>query len=446
MWKKVLLIVPPTGKYIREERCQTPIEEMHTIALRPPMDLLYLAGALKKEGAICEIRDYPAHDSVWDNLRHDIKKLVPNALIISITTPTLEDDLIAARIAKEIDPGIVTISKGAHFTHFDVETLNAHPELDVVMRGEYEQTVRELAQEWPLDQIAGITCRNESGEITRTANRPFIADLDTIPFPARDLVDNALYFRPDTGAAQATIVTSRGCPHPCVFCLAGQVAGKKPRTRSPQNVMAEIRECVEKHGISDFLFRSDLFTANCQWVRELCQAITESGLEISWSCNSRVDTIDEDTLRVMKSAGCWLIAFGVESGSPEMLKKMRKAISLEHAEESLRLCRKTGIKSSVYFVIGLPWETRKTFDESVRFAKKLDPDFLEVFFAYPFYGTEFYTIAVKEGLLQERELPTRDTITPPRQACISQKRNWPDCERSSYVLSICVHDSFCGHC
>ncbi|MFH1741404.1 MAG: radical SAM protein [bacterium] len=404
MWTKALLIVPPTGKYIREERCQTPLDEMHTIALRPPMDLLYMAGALEKKGVVCQIRDYPAIEVSWDSFRRDIVDFQPDALVLSITTPTLSEDLIAARIAKEINPAIITISKGAHFSQLDLEALEQHPRLDIAIRGEYEETICDLAAEEPLSEIPGITHRAD-GQPVRTPDRPFIADLDRIPFPARHLIDNRLYFRPDTGALQATIVTSRGCPYPCVFCLAGHVAGKKARVRSPENVIAEIRECIDRHGIRDFLFRSDLFTANRKWVLDLCAAIRELGVTISWSCNSRVDTIDEEILDAMKAAGCWLIAFGVESGSPALLEKMRKATNLDVAEQSLRLCRKAGIKSSIYFVIGLPWETRETFEESVRFAKRIDPDFLEVFFGYPFYGTEFYSVAVQEGLLKEGELP-----------------------------------------
>ncbi len=363
-----------------------------------------MAGALEDSGVECHIRDYPALDGTWEDLRSDLTELRPDALLISITTPTLAGDLNAAAIAKEIDPEIRTISKGAHFFHQDIETLSKHPELDLVMRGEYEGTVVELAQEKPLPEIPGITYQGPEGPV-RTANRAFTQNLDSLPFPARHLVDNSAYFRPDTGDPQATIITCRGCPYPCVFCLAGDVAGKKVRLRSPENVLAEIRQCVERHDIRDFLFRSDLFTANRKWVLDLCKAIIESGLDISWSCNSRVDTIDEDMLRTMKSAGCWLIAFGVESGSADLLKRMKKGTDLPAAESAIHACRSIGIKTSVYFVIGLPWETRQTFEESVQFAKDLNPDFLEVFYAYPFYGTEFYRVAVEEGLLRDGEIP-----------------------------------------
>jgi len=403
-WKKAYLIVPPTGKYIREERCQTPLEDLHTIALRPPMDLLYMAAVLEQTGVECRVRDFPALDLNWDDFSAEIREFQPDSLILSITTPTLESDLKAALTAKEIDPRIITVTKGAHFIELDRQTLEHYPQLDLVMRGEYEETVSELAQGIPWNRIDGITYRHNN-EIVRNANRDFIRDIGSIPFPARHLADNSRYIRPDTEEMQTTIVTSRGCPFPCVFCLAGAVSGKSVRNRPVENVVAELKECVERHNIRDFLFRSDLFTANKRWVMELCQTIRKEGLKIQWSCNSRVDTIREEVLREMKAAGCWLISFGVESGDEEMLVKMRKQVDFSTIKPAIQTCRQVGIKSSVYFLIGLPWENRETFERSKRFAIKLDPDFIEFFYTYPFYGTEFYDEAVKEGLLQKGELP-----------------------------------------
>ena len=154
MWRNVFLIVPPTGKYIREERCQTPLDEMHTIALRPPMDLLYMAGALEKMGVTCRIRDYLAMDRSWDEFRREFLDFQPDALILSVTTPTLNEDLEAARIAKELNPAVVTVSKGAHFFQLDLQTLERYSELDIAIRGEYEEKVCDLAGERPEEAAA----------------------------------------------------------------------------------------------------------------------------------------------------------------------------------------------------------------------------------------------------------------------------------------------------
>lgn len=411
MREKALLIVPPTGKYIREDRCQTPIEEFQTIALRPPIALMYLAAVLEQKGVACLLKDYPAEDVGWEGFRRDLGDFLPDMLIVSMTTPSLEKDVEACRIAKSEIPHCLTVGKGAHFNFSDLESLAKYPELDVVLRGEYEQTIGELAHAEDLSSVAGISFQY-NGVPMRNADRPLIDDLDQLPYPARHLSRNDLYIRPDTGAMQTTVVTSRGCPSKCVFCLAPVISGSKVRRRSPENIVGELKECVEQHGIRSFLFRSDLFTAHRSWVMELCQLIIEENLQIEWSCNSRVDTIDRERLKAMKEAGCWLIAFGVETGSEDMLQHMRKNASLERARDAIRLCRQQGIKSSVYMLVGLPWETEESFKQTADFAVELSPDFLEVFYAYPFQGTELYEIALREGLLEPGQFPVDSYSRP----------------------------------
>ena len=300
---------------------------------------------------------------------------------------------------------ILTIAKGAHFNTLGVQSLEKYPDLDAVLRGEYEETCREIAEGKPLDQITGVTRRNGTGEVIENPPRPLIAEVDSIAFPARHLANNSLYVRPDNGAMQTTIVTNRGCPFHCIYCLANQVSGTRNRYRSVENVMAELRDCIENHGIRSFLFRSDLFTQNKKWVRELCQAILDEGLEIDWACNSRVDTLSADMLGWMKKSGCWIIAFGVESGDQETLDAIDKAAKVEDSYEAIRLTREAGIKSSVYLLMGLPWDTHESIDELMRYARKLDPDVLEIFYAYPFPGTPLYEICVKEGLLEDGAIP-----------------------------------------
>jgi len=403
--KRFLLIVPPTGKYIREDRCQTPIEKLKTVALRPPIDLMYAAAGLESGGAECRLVDFPAENRSWADFRKILQEFSPDALLISITTPSLERDLEAAALAREIIPDIFTIAKGAHFNTLDVKTLEEHPELDAVLRGEYEITCRELAEGRKPEEIKGMTFRNGEGKIRQNPSRPFCDDLDQLPFPARHLVKNELYLRPDTGKPQTTIVTNRGCPFSCIFCLANQVAGRKNRVRSHENILAEIEECIQRYNIRNFLFRSDLFTASRKWVMDLCDEIIRRDLDITWACNSRVDTIDGEILRKLKAAGCWLIAFGVESGDQEILDRMNKKLKLDEVRKALELTRRSGILSSIYFLFGLPWDSPRVFETDLSFAKELDPDFLEIFYVYPFPGTRLYEIAVKAGLLQEGEIP-----------------------------------------
>ncbi len=396
---RVLCAVPPTGKFIREDRCQTPIDKLKTVALRPPIDLLYAAASLEGAGCAVKVKDYPGEDEEWADMERDLREYKPDALLLSITTPSLELDLKAAALAKRVDPNIVTMAKGAHFNTLDEKALAEHPDLDIVLRGEYEHTVRELGEGRPTAEVAGITWRPEPGKILRNPDRGFEQELDRIAFPARHLANNALYTRPDTGEKQTTLVTNRGCPFHCIYCLANQVSGTKNRYRSVENVVAEIRECVERHGIRNFLFRSDLFTQNKKWVIRLCQEILAAGLDIEWACNSRVDTLTPEALEWMKKAGCWIVAMGVESGDQETLDRIEKQAKVEDAYKAVAMLREAGIKSSVYLLMGLPWDTPALIEKQVAFAKDLKPDFLEIFYAYPFPGTKLYDICVSEGLI-----------------------------------------------
>ncbi|MBN1902316.1 radical SAM protein [Candidatus Sumerlaeota bacterium] len=410
--KRILLIVPPTGKYIREDRCQTPIEKLKTVALRPPIDLMYAAAGFESAGCLCRLTDFPAERKNWNDLKNILREFSPDILVISITTPSLARDVEAAAIAKDIKREIITIAKGAHFNTLDVESLELYPMLDCVLRGEYELTCGEIGEGRPFGEIKGVSYRKKDGEIIRNPDRPFCDDLDIIPFPSRSIVKNEIYIRPDTGETQTTVVTNRGCPYHCIFCLSNQVAGSRNRVRSHENILAEIEECIEKFNIRNFLFRSDLFTANKKWVMELCGKIVKNRFKISWACNSRVDTIDAELLSAMKSAGCWLIAYGVESADQEILDKMNKKIKLEDTYKALRLTRESGIKSSIYFLFGMPWDSEETFQKNLRAAKALDPDFLEIFYVYPFPGAPLYDLAVREGLLKEGEIPANAYDSP----------------------------------
>ena len=403
--RKVLLAVPPTGLYIREDRCQTPIEHMTTVALRPPIDLLYAAAMFERGGAECRLVDYPGEGLDADRFEADVRAFEPDLVLLSVTTPGLEDDMrVAARI-KQAFPSTVVAAKGAHFNVLDREALERYEGLDLALRGEFEEACQELAAGRPWPEIAGLTYRDPDGELVRTADRPFIQNLDALPFPARRLANNDLYVRPDTGEPQTTLVTNRGCPYNCIFCLANQVAGCNNRKRSVGGIVAEIEECVERHGIRNFLFRSDLFTADRQWLLELCAAIRERGLDVAWSCNSRVDTIDEEMLAQMRAAGCWIVAFGIESGDQALLDRMGKRTTLGKAREAMAMTRRAGVLSSVYFLIGSPWETRETLRANERFAAELDPDVLEIFYIYPFPGTPLYDEVVRLGLLAPGEIP-----------------------------------------
>jgi anaerobic magnesium-protoporphyrin IX monomethyl ester cyclase len=400
---KVFLLNPPTGRYMRSDRCQAPVDSRVAEEARPPMDLAYMAAVVARQGGECMIKDYPMQAKGWGRVAGDIASFMPDLVVVSVTTPTFEHDLRACDIAKKINPLIRTIAKGAHFLVFDKEVLSRFSNLDLVIRGEPEITLSELASGKEYSQIPGITFRKGS-LIVRNSDRPFLDDLDALPFPARDLLDNTLYRTPDTQQPIAFITTSRGCPGRCVFCAAELVAGHTIRARKVDAVLREIRECLERYHIGNFFFSADTFTWDKKWVIELCKGIVQQGLKIRWGANSRVDTLDEELVIWMKRAGCYVIGFGAESGSQPMLDKMKKGITVAQTAGAVNICRKHGMDTFLIFVIGLPWEDKDTIARTLEFVRNSRAAFIEVNIAYPLPGTEYYDTAKKENLFDESDL------------------------------------------
>ncbi|MBI4042667.1 MAG: methyltransferase domain-containing protein, partial [Deltaproteobacteria bacterium] len=404
--ERVLLIYPPTGVYLRDDRCQAPVEGLTAQPNREPLDLGYMAATLEKNGCTCRIEDYAAQKATWNEYRTGLAQFKPDMLVLSITTPTLDRDLLAAKAAKEENPDVLTVAKGAHFAERDIETLERYPYLDVAIRGECEFAIVDIAnahKKGDFKEVLGITYR-QNGTIVRNSPRPPLDYLDLFPFPARHLIDHKLYTAPDTGEPIAMIYTGRGCPHRCIYCAVTVASGYKLRQRSPANIVAELKECVEVHGIRDFFFRADTFTMHKEWTVEICRQIIDAGLKIRWGSNSRVDTIDEERLFWMKKAGCWVIGFGFESGNQEMLDKMKKNATLEDARQAVKHCKKYGVRVYGLFLLGLPWESRQTAMETIHFAQELNPDFADFNIAYPLPSTEFYQVARDAELFDEDKL------------------------------------------
>ena len=392
--KRILLIYPPSPVMNREDRCQQPTKELVVIPPLPPTDLMYLAAVAEQEGLEAKIVDY----SQGGDLEKDLKEFKPDYIVANVATPTFKNDISVMTIAKEICPDIVTIAKGAAFLTVAFEVMYFQKDLDIIICGEPEETLKEIVRGNPFESIKGIYYRDDI-RVKFTGARPFIEDLDNLPFPARHLVDNNLYRRPDNNKVQAVIKVSRGCPFHCFFCLATPVSGAKVRKRSPENIVAEIRECVEKYGITNFVFWSDIFNIDKEWTLDLCQKIIDSGLKITWSANTRADTADEEMAQKMYESGCRLVSIGVESGSQEMLDKIGKKITLDDVRLTVKIFKKAGIKIYNYFVIGLPWEDEDTVEDTIDFAIELDSDFISFYTATPLPGTRFYDYAKANRLI-----------------------------------------------
>jgi anaerobic magnesium-protoporphyrin IX monomethyl ester cyclase len=411
--ERVLLAYPPTGLFVRDDRCQVPVESTSAQPNKPPLDLALFAAVLEQQGIACRIMDGPAEGLGWNDFEDLVRSFRPQMLIVGVTTPTLRRDVDAFRVAKRIDPTILTVAKGGTFSGSADEAFAMCPELDVALRGEAEPTVVELALRKPVAFTKGIVYR-DGAKLVTTVDRPPLEpdELDALPLPARHLLKNELYRTPDTNEPLAMIDTGRGCPHACVFCLVAAVSGKKLRLRSPARIVDEMEACVRVHGIRNFFFRADTFTFDEPWTIAVCQEILARGLRVRWGSNSRVDTISAERLRWMKKAGCYVIGFGVESGSQESLDRMKKRATLDEARTAMRLCREFGIRSYGMFIIGLPWETRLDVEATIAFMRELDPDFVDVNVMYPLKGTAYYDDALAAGLFDPKDLFDGDYAHP----------------------------------
>ncbi|MFY9398884.1 MAG: radical SAM protein [Desulfomonilia bacterium] len=358
-----------------------PLEE----APSPPLGLSYVAAACEAAGARVRILDYIVSKYTPEKLASALDAFQPQVVGTNSVTMNFPQAIGIIRDVKRYDHRIVTMMGGPHVS-FDVEnTLRNFPELDLIVVGEGEHTLAELVPildepgEW--EKVRGIAFRKD-GVPFRTPARPLIEDLDSLPFPSRHLLPISRYL---ALGYPVSLITSRGCPNRCIFCLGRRMVGQKGRFRSPKLVVDEIEQVLAL-GFTRINIADDLFTASKQRVFALCEEILKRGVRFEWSAFARVNTVDREILQIMKQAGCDAISFGIESGNPGMLKTIKKGITIEQAREATRLCKEAGITTHASFMVGLPGETPETLADTARLAEELD-----IFYGYhmlaPFPGT-----------------------------------------------------------
>ena len=375
----------------------------------PPLGLAYVAAALEKAGFHVEMLDnYQLKKSI-EYVKSEVKRHKPEIVGITCSSVTYERCIETAKAVKEVVPSCKVVVGGWHPTYVP-ESMLQHPEIDYVIMGEGERAMVELAtkivrkDDSTIKEIPGIALRNE-GKIVKKSPE-FISDLDKIPYPARHLLPMNLYDR-TIGYLNVepadTMNVIRGCPYNCAYCETSKLWGKTCRAFSPSRVVGEISHLVETYGSKGVYFLGDNFTINKERTREICKLIKESNLDIEWVCDTRVDLISQELLREMKDAGCRTIFFGVESGSPRILDKINKRISLQQFVDGFKLCREEGIQIACSFILGIPGETVKEMEATFRFAKKLDPDWctFEIYIACP--DSALYQEIMQKGLYDRKE-------------------------------------------
>lgn len=394
---KTLFINPPIRNLVQAE---TPRFVTTERGYSPPLGLIQIATCINQS------RDHEAHilDAQvlglnFDEMKEEIKKINPDVLGMSAITFTLLDSLYIAEIAKEVNPEIKVILGGPHPTLFPYETIK-QANVDIVVVGEGEITFQELINSLDngkkLKDIDGIFFK-ENGRIIKTKPREFIKNLDDLPISDRTLTPYKKYFSVlSKRNPLTTAVTSRGCSYKCTFCDRPQAGGKTWRARSPKLVVDEMEECSNL-GIKEILFYDDTWTMHMKRAEEICKEIISRKLDISWDIRTRVDRVDYNLLRLMKKAGCGRVNFGVESGTEYGLMKVKKEVDLKTVERAFKLCREEGMDSLAYFMFGLPGETKEQMLETIKFAKKIKPDFCHFTVLTPFPETGIWRDLLAQG-------------------------------------------------
>jgi radical SAM superfamily enzyme YgiQ (UPF0313 family) len=365
-----------------------------------PLGISYLAAVLEKKGYEVNVVDCQTLRPTQEVLESKFRELQPDVVGVTSATLTFEPAVEIVQAAKKTCPNCVTLMGGPHVTVTDEQTLLEHPEVDIVVRGEGENTVLEIAQLIEqsnlksLSNVLGITFRKNE-KIVHTADRPFIENIDTLPFPAHKYFDLNNYRIGEK--TYLPIITSRGCPFQCAFCLASRMCGKRFRARSPKTVVDELEWLRDSCGVDAFSFYDDTFTFDRKRAVEICHEMRNRKINLPWDCRTRVDQVTTELLAELKKANCQLVHFGVESGSQEMLDIMRKGTTVEQNAKAIKLAKKAGIAVAISIVVGYPGETPAMLQETREFIRRTKPDYLYICEAVPYPGTELYSVIKNLG-------------------------------------------------
>lgn len=442
---KVLLVNPPNS---------VPKNSDFVINIFQPLGLAYVAATLFQHKINVEILDALAQG-------FDQTHFLKGRKIIGLDYQTIKEKITAsnpdivgisvpfsfqsgeahqvAKIVKNINPHILVVAGGSHAT-IQPEELLSDNNFDYIVRGEGEFVMLDIVNNFKkgldLNQIPGLSFKNNSGKIIHNPRSIPILKLDKLPFPARSLLPMEKYFQAaklgrviegmlSFGNRRTSLITSRGCPFFCTFCSVNLTMTRVWRGRSPENVLAEIKECVKIYGIKYFDILDDNFTLDPDRAKNICRLIIRSGLKITWSTPNgiRADKVDEELILLMKKAGCIQVKVAPESGSPNVLKNIiKKQLDLDKVRSVVALCKKHHLSVEAFFVVGFPDETINDIQKTISFAKELRQlgcDYCYFFIATPYYGTEMYSNAVAKGFLDESKYNLNKIITTSNKSLLN---------------------------
>jgi radical SAM superfamily enzyme YgiQ (UPF0313 family) len=358
------------------------------------MNLAQIASVLEQARIETYILDAVGEELDISQTHKRLKKIDPDFVIIITATSTFSHDASFMNRLKKANKKLKSIFCGTHVMTMPAKVLDIAG-VDFIILGEPEYAVRDLIlaieKKKPLDSLKGIGFKRK-GKVILTGNAPIIENLDKLPFPARHLLPKHVnYFNPlAKKAPYTTLMSSRGCPFRCKYCVANIVYGRKFRARSPKNVVDEMVECTRKFGTKEFFFRDETFTMDKKRALDICRMIRKKKLGINWICASRVNTIDREMMVAMKKAGCHMIKFGVESGSQKILNNLRKGIILKQSRNVFRWANELKIDTVAHFMLGSPGETKQTIQETIDFAKEIKPTYASFNITTPYPGTDLW--------------------------------------------------------
>jgi anaerobic magnesium-protoporphyrin IX monomethyl ester cyclase len=356
-----------------------------------PMGLLYIAAVLEQQDYEVDVLDLLVSRYTKDKIRRKLEQYQPDVVGVTCVTmnyPTASDIL---KYCKSVNPDIVTVIGGPHVTFAPVETLNEAPWIDIVVMGEGELTLLDIVSGKKRDYIDGIAYRSDGVKVN--AQRPLIEDLDALPLPARHLFPTSRYH---ALASHCSLITGRGCPFNCIFCVGSKMGGRRARFRDPKLVVDEIEHGLAL-GFDEVNLEDDLFTLNHKHLHAICDDIIARGLKFKWSVFARVDTVNPEVLQKLRKAGCDWLCYGIESGNQQILDIVKKKITLDMIRESVKMAKDAGVNVLASFILGLPGETKETLIQTMEFARELDTHYGFHVLA-PFPGTEVREKADEYGL------------------------------------------------
>jgi len=367
----------------------------------PPLNLLYIASVLKTEGHDVHFIDALAEQKTLQDITPTLRHT--DVIIMSTSSMSFQEDVAFLRAAKNLGGNPTSIVFGSHPTFMPDQSLR-EDSIDLLVQREPEFIIRDvvasIARGGTGREIRGVAYKKDGRTIINKPP-PFIKNLDDLPFPDRSLLPADVdYFNPIIKRTPYTaLMTSRGCPGQCTFCTVPKFYGGLIRSRSVKNVLSELR-LIESQGYKEVWFRDETFTYFPKRNKEICRKIIEEGIDLTWICNARVGTVDRKMMKRMKKAGCHLIKYGVESGNQNILNNVKKGIRVSQTTKDFRNANSVGLDTHAHIMLGMPGDTKKTIEETIKFTKKIKPTTATFGICTPYPGTELYASLKKHTNLE----------------------------------------------